>query len=159
MLCCVERDTMPDALLLREAVTDPKDGARLLAALSEKTVGRVEALHLTHAILDSRVVDTTLPLLATFDEFLEALPSKAALDSVDLLQWWSFVCLWSGTFFAAPGGSVVVLRATEFIRRKATWMVSLGRVQHPSGHVGSGWPFVGRACSEGFVRMGPYGWL
>ena len=77
---------MPDVVLLQEAVTDPKDRVRLFATLSDKTVGEVGALHLTRATLDSRVADATLPLLATFEEFAEALPSKAALDAIDLLQ-------------------------------------------------------------------------
>ena len=50
-------------------------------AAVDKTVGEVEVLHLTRATLDSRVVE-----LAMFEEVAEALPSKAALDSVDLLQ-------------------------------------------------------------------------
>ena len=83
---CLEGEAVPDVVLLQEAVTDPKDRVRLFATLSDKTVGEVGALHLTRATLDSRVADATLPLLATFEEFAEALPSKAALDAIDLLQ-------------------------------------------------------------------------
>ena len=59
---------------------------RILAVLADKTMGQVEGLHLSLASLDARVVDATLPLLATFDEVQQSLPSKAIMDSVDLLD-------------------------------------------------------------------------
>ena len=43
-------------------------------------------MHLTQNLLDARVVDETLPLLAAFDEVQRSLPGKAVLDSVDLLD-------------------------------------------------------------------------
>ena len=89
---CLEGEAVPDVVLLQE------DRMRLFATLSDKTMGEVEALHLTRATLDSRAVDATLPLLATFEEFAETLPRKAALDAIDLLQLPGFlhVCLESG---------------------------------------------------------------
>ena len=59
---------------------------RILAVLADKTMGQVEGLHLSLASLDARVVDATLPLLATFDEVQQSWPSKAVMDSVDLLD-------------------------------------------------------------------------
>ena len=59
---------------------------RILAVLADKTMCQVEGLHLSLASLDARVVDATLPLLATFDEVQQSLPSEAVMDSVDLLD-------------------------------------------------------------------------
>ena len=68
------------------AVPEQKDRMRILAVLGDKTMGQVEGLHLTLASLDARVVDATLPLLATFDGVQQSLPSKAVMDSVDILD-------------------------------------------------------------------------
>ena len=83
---CLESSSAPDIALLRDAVPEQKDRTRTLAVLGDKTMGQVEGLHLTLASLDARVVDATLPLLATFDEVQQLLPSKAVMDSVDLLD-------------------------------------------------------------------------
>ena len=83
---CLERSSAPDIALLRDAVPEQKDRMRILAVLGDKTMGRVEGLHLTLASLDAHVVDGTLPLLATFNGVQRSLPSKAVMDSVDLLD-------------------------------------------------------------------------
>ena len=83
---CLESSSAPDIALLRDAVPEQKDRTRTLAVLGDKTMGQVEGLHLTLASLDARVVDGTLPLLATFDGVQRSLPSKAVMDSVDLLD-------------------------------------------------------------------------
>lgn len=57
----------------------------VLSILTGKSIDVVKGLHLSRDVLDARVVDATLPLLATFDAFKEALPSKRQMDSVDLL--------------------------------------------------------------------------
>ena len=57
------------------------------------------------------------------------------------------------------GGRVTVLCATGYIRGKATWLVSLDRVQRLNRHVGSGCPFVACAHNQIWARMGPDGWL
>ena len=126
---------------------------RLLATLSDKTVGEVEALHVTRAILDSRVVDATLPLLATFEEFSEALPSKAALDSVDLLQ--------------LPG-FLSVLRVEHLLRQQVVALLSCVLLSI-SEERRRGWcRLIGLSIQTDMlevaarlwdVRMGPDGWL
>ena len=83
---CLESPSAPDTTLLRDAVPEQKDRMRILAVLADKTMGQVEGLHLSLASLDARVVDATLPLLATFDEVQQSWPSKAVTDSVDLLD-------------------------------------------------------------------------
>ena len=83
---CLGSSSAPDTALLRDAVPEQKDRMRILAVLGDKTMGQVEGLHLTLASLDARVVDATLPLLATFDEVQQSLPCKAVMDSVDLLD-------------------------------------------------------------------------
>ena len=83
---CLGSSSAPDSALLRDAVPEQKDRMRILAVLGDKTMGQVEGFHLTLASLDARVVDATLPLLATFDEVQQLLPSKAVMDSVDLLD-------------------------------------------------------------------------
>ena len=65
---------------------------RILAVLADKTMGQVEGLQLSLASLDARVVDATLPLLATFDEVQQSWPSKAVTDSVDLLDLPGYFC-------------------------------------------------------------------
>ena len=82
----MESPAAPDTTLLRDAVPEQKDRMRILAVLADKTMGQVEGLHLSLASLDARVVDATLPLLATFDEVQQSWPSKAVTDSVDLLD-------------------------------------------------------------------------
>ena len=82
----MESPSAPDTTLLRDAVPEQKDRMRILAVLADKTMGQVEGLHLSLASLDARVVDATLPLLATFDEVQQSWPSKAVTDSVDLLD-------------------------------------------------------------------------
>ena len=82
----MESSSAPDTALLRDAVPEQKDRMRILAVLGDKTMGQVEGLNLTLASLDARVVDATLPLLATFDGVQQSLPSKAVMDSVDLLD-------------------------------------------------------------------------
>ena len=133
--------------LLRDAVPEQKDRMRILAVLGDKTMGQVEGLHLTLASLDARVVDATLPLLATFDEVQQSLPSKAVMDSVDLLD--------LPGYFASIGVehllrhqvvallSCVLLSVSE--ERRLGWC-RFGGVHHRFGHVGSGGPFVG--CSH-----------
>ena len=82
----MESPSAPDTTLLRDAVPEQKDRMRILAVLADNTMGQVEGLHLSLASLDARVVDATLPLLATFDEVQQSWPSKAVTDSVDLLD-------------------------------------------------------------------------
>ena len=82
----MESPSAPDTTLLGDAVPEGKDRMRILAVLADKTMRQVEGLHLSLASLDARVVDATLPLLATFDEVQQSWPSKAVMDSVDLLD-------------------------------------------------------------------------
>ena len=107
---CLESSSAPDIALLRDAVPEQKDRMRILAVLGDKTMGQVEGLHLTLASLDARVVDGTLPLLATFDGVQRSLPSKAVMDSVDLLRFTGLLRFhWGGAFVAASSGGIVLL--------------------------------------------------
>ena len=83
---CLESSSALDTALLQDAIPDPGDRKRILAVLLDRTLARVEGLHLPQNLLDARVVDETLPLLAAFDEVQRSLPGKAVLDSVDLLD-------------------------------------------------------------------------
>ena len=103
-----------DTALLQDAIPEPGDRKRLLSVLLDRTLGRVEGLHLTQTSLDARVVDETLPLLAAFDDVLQSLPGKAVLDSVDLLDFTRLLLLHGcGTSVAASGCGVVVLCFSE----------------------------------------------
>ena len=83
---CLESSSALDTALLQDAIPEPGDRKRILAVLLDRTLARVEGLHLTQNLLDARVVDETLPLLAAFDEVQRSLPGKAVSDLVDLLD-------------------------------------------------------------------------
>ena len=78
---CLESSSALDTALLQDAIPEPGDRKRLLAVLLDRTLARVEGLHLTQNLLDARVVDETLPLLAVLD----------SVDLLDLPGYFSFM--------------------------------------------------------------------
>ena len=81
---CMECTAVLCAALLRDVVASKQHRIQLLAVLSGRDTASAQGLHLSDDALGARVVEATLPLLATFEAALLKMPLIVPKDLKDV---------------------------------------------------------------------------